>query len=150
MERTPGTTLPAIVDRLITLHATATGLQVVDGTHLGEVADEAIAVGTVLNGQSGYSSRLTPQQGRGGTRYREAWTVRCFLSLQSGEVDMAALRNRAGGYLAAITTALADEPVAEGVWDKARLGGEFEWLPIQDPRGAICSVLYEIAGEGLL
>lgn len=150
MERTPGTTLPAIVDRLIALHADATGLQVVDGTHLGEVADEAIAVGMVLNGQAGYSSRLTAQHGRGSTRYREAWTVRCFLSLQSGDVDMAALRTRAGGYLARIADALAAAAVVDGVWDKVRLGGEFEWLPVQDPRGAICSVLYEIAGEGLL
>lgn len=145
---TPGTRIPAVVDRLVAIHGTITGLQVLDGAHIGEVADSAVCVGVTLGGTAGYSSRLGAP-GRGG-RPAETWTVRCFLSLASGYTDMSALRVQVGEHLAAIATALADERVAEGVWDRAQLGPEFEWMPVQDERGAICSVLYEVSGAGLL
>lgn len=143
------TRIPEVVDRLIKLHKDATGLQVTDGAHIGEIADHAICVGFVLGNQAGYDAR-TERTGGMSRRVTEDFTVRCFLSLASGSTDMKGLRDQAGAYLGQISEAIQTHNVVDGVWDSVRFGDRAEWLPVQTPQGAVCSVLYSIEGSALL
>lgn len=144
------TRIPQVIDRLIALHRDATGYQVTDGAHIGELDDHAIAVGLSIGSRTGYTAKIAPQAGMGHGRYQEAWEVTCFLSLMSGDIDMKVLRDEAGEKLGAIATALSDLAVVADVWDRATLGSTAEWVPVQADTGAIMSVLYTVEGVSLL
>lgn len=144
------TTMPAIIDQLITICAQATELQVTDGAYIGEIDDFALCVGIVLANQAGYTSEVARTQTMGRPRLTETFTVRCLLSLQSGLTDMKALRDEAGTYLGKIQTALADHARVDQTWDRAGMGGRVEWIPIQGSDGASMTVLFAVEGACLL
>lgn len=144
------TTVPAIIDQLITICHDATELQVTDGAHIGEIDDYALCVGIVLANQAGYTSEVSRTQTMGRVRLTEEFTVRCLLSLQSGDVPIKTLRDHAGDYLGRIQTALADHARVEETWDRVGMGGKVEWIPILGPDGASMSVLFVIEGACLL
>lgn len=144
------TRVPAVVDGLIALFTAATGLQVLDGPHVGEVMQEAICVGLSPD-QSlpGYQVDIVRQEGYGGPRYAEEWTISSLLSITSGDIDMKALRLRAGEALAEIDAAIRAAHTGE-LWQKAALGGRMEWLPLQHPQGASVNVFFDVVGSSLL
>lgn len=148
----PATTrVPEAIDALVTLIGEATGIQVTDGAYIGELADEALCVGlTEGPDRPGYSVAVTRQDGLGRPRLREEITVRCLLSLITGTNDTKALRERAGVLLGRIAEALADDARRPGVWDRALLGANLEWIPVLGPTGATLGVLFEIDGTSLL
>ena len=145
------TRMPAIVDRLGAIMKEATGLQIIDGPHIGELMDEAIVIGfTESADRPGYQSTITRQPGYGAPSLLEEFTVRCLLTIASGDTDIAALRNACGGHLNDLAVALAVEHVAEDVWERAALGGDAEWLPLQGQDGAAMSVIFTVEGACLL
>lgn len=144
------TRIPQVIDRLIALHQDATGYQVTDGAHVGELDHRAIAVGLSVGSRMGYTAKTSAQADLGRTRYREAWEVTCFLSIMSGGTDMKPLRDEAGEKLGALAVALSDLGVVASVWDRATLGDTAEWVPEQAETGAIMSVLYTVEGVSLL
>ncbi|MHB1063533.1 MAG: hypothetical protein ACYC1Z_03405 [Georgenia sp.] len=147
----PVTRIPAVVDLLRQVAVDATGLQVIDGPHVGELMDEAIVIGfTDSVDRPGYSTTWERQPGFGAPSLRENFTVRCLLTVASGSIDMAVLRARCGEELAKFDAALRDRHVADGVWDMAGLSGEAEWLPLQAPDGASMTVVFTVEGACLL
>lgn len=144
------TRMPAVVDGLVELFRTATGLQVLDGPHLGEVMLEAICVGLSPDQtQPGYAADVTQLPGYGAPRYQEEWTVSALLSISSGGTDIAALRTRAGDLLAVVDQALRDAHTS-AAWQRAAFGGRMEWLPLQTPSGASVNVFFDVVGASLL
>lgn len=148
----PATTkIPQVAAKLIDLFHTATGVQVTDGPHLGELDDEAMCVGLTEGPERpGYTTTINRMPSMGRTRLREDFTIRCFLSLITGETDMAALRARAGQILGQVAAALADEYVVTDLWDKVVLGDRTEWIPVQADSGAVLSVFFTVDGSCLL
>lgn len=144
------TTMPQVIDTLITMCQTATGLQVTDGAHLGEVAAEAICVGFTQPEKAGYTSQVTRTQSLGRSRLTETFEIQCFLSVTSGHTQMKALRDKAGLYLGQISQALAGIAQVDGVWDRANLGGALEWVPVQSQAGAMMGVFFAVEGAALL
>ena len=148
----PGPTrIAQVIDTLLALCATSTGLQVTDGPHLGELMDEAICLGfTDGPERPGYAVAVRRQEGMGRPRLAEDFTVRSLLTISSGDTDMSALRGRAADLLGQIDTALRDDVVHGGAWDRAALGGEMEWIPIQHSAGATVNVFFTVEGTSLL
>ncbi len=148
----PATTrVPEAIDALIALIHDATGIQVTDGAYIGELADEALCVGlTEGPNRPGYTVSVRRQEGLGRPRVREEITVRCLLSLVTGENDTKTLRDRAGTLLGKIAEALADNARRPDVWDSAFLGANLEWIPVLGPSGATLAVLFEVDGTSLL
>lgn len=147
----PGTTrIPQIIDKLISLAAEATGLQVTDGAHIGELDDEALCIGLTLAESAGYNVEVAKVPEYGRARYRENFSIRCMLSLLTGETDMKPLRQRAGEHLGALTNALTAAPRQDGVWDEIGFGNNAEWIPLQTDQGAAMSVIFTIDGACLL
>lgn len=148
----PATTkIPQVAAKLIDLFHDATGVQVTDGPHLGELEDEAMCVGLTEGPERpGYTTTVTRQQGMGRPRLREDFTIRCFLSLITGETDIAVLRVRAGEVLGQVAEALAAEYVVAGLWDRVVLGDRTEWIPVQADSGAVLSVFFTVDGSCLL
>lgn len=148
----PATTrVPEAIDALVELIGDATGIQVTDGAFIGELADEALCVGlTEGPDRPGYTVGVRRQEGLGKPRLREEITVRCLLSLVTGENDVKPLRDRAGILLGQIAEALADNARRPDVWDRALLGADLEWIPVLGPSGATLAVLFEIDGSSLL
>lgn len=145
------TRIHLVVDKLLEISGDATGLQVLDGPHVGEVMLEAIVVGfTDGPDRPGYSVDVARQDGLGRPRLREDFTVRMLMTVTSGDIDMAALRTRAATLVGQLDTALRDDDVVAGVWERAALGGEMQWIPIQHTQGATCNVLFEVVGSSLL
>lgn len=151
----PVSRMPAVVGRLVTEARTATDLeQVLDGPHLGEVMSDCLVLGfTDSADRPGYESTITRQDGTGRPRLVEEFIVRCLVSIASGDTDEAAvsrLRARCGDVLAAIDTHLRGLGPVPGVWDRAALTGDTEWIPLQDQDGAAMNVLFTIEGAALL
>lgn len=144
------TRIPQVVAKLAEIYA-ATGLQVVDGPHLGELMDEAIVIGfTQSVDQAGYSTDVERLDGFGAPRYRENFEVVSLITVASGETDVAALRNRCGDVLGQIDLAVRDAVVVAGVWDRAGVTGATQWIPLQDQQGAAMNVIFSVAGSCLL
>lgn len=144
------TRMPAVVDGLVALFGTATGLQVLDGPHIGEVMLEAICVGLSPDqAKPGYDVDVTQLEGFGPPRYQEEWTVSSLLSVSSGDTDIASLRVRAGELLAQVDEALRGAHVGTA-WQRAAFGGRMEWLPLQTPNGASVNVFFDVVGASLL
>ena len=148
----PGPTrIHAVVDKLIDISGEATGLQVLDGPHVGEVMLEALCVGfTDGPDRPGYTVDVSRQQGMGRPRLQEDFTVRVLMTITSGDTDMATLRSRAAALIGQLDTALRDDVVVDGVWDRAVVGGAMDWIPIQHEQGATCNVIFTVEGSGLL
>lgn len=145
------TRVPAVVDALIGLFGSATGLQVLDGPHIGEVMFEAICVGLSPDqSRPGYDAVVTQLPGMGAPRYVEEWTISSLLSISSGQTDLAALRARAGAALEQIDVALRAGQVAPEVWQRAGFGQGMQWLPLQHPDGASVSVFFDVVGASVL
>lgn len=152
------TRMPEVLDQLIATFKAATvtdehpeGIQVTDGPHIGEVMYEAIVVGfTDGPDRPGYNATVSRQPGMGAPRLQEDFTVRSLLTLTSGDTDIRALRNRAGELLGLIGAALAGIHVKDGVWERATLNGDTEWIPIQHPDGATVNVFFQVDGSSLL
>ncbi len=145
------TRVPDVVDALLTILEDASGLQVLDGPHLGEVMDEAIVVGlTEGDDAPGYSVSVDRLPGLGAPRYLESWTVRSLLTLTSGDTGMGALRTRAAEILADLDAALRSAHVEDGVWQRASLADGMEWVPVQHEGGVTLSVFFRVAGASLL
>lgn len=145
------TRIDAVLDALVDLVRTASGLQVTDGPHIGEVYAEAICVGlTDGPDRPAYETRVTKQTGMGRPRMVEEFTVRSFLTISSGVPDMKVLRARAADILGQIDAALRDVDHLPGVWDRASMSGSMEWVPVIDSSGGLCNVFFTIVGESLL
>lgn len=145
------TRIDVVVDALIDLLVSATGLQVADGPHIGEVMAEAICVGFSQGPDlPGYETRVARQDGMGRPRMLEEFTVRMFMTISSGEDDMATLRARAAALLGLIDTALRDAHHNAGVWDRASIGPSVEWVPVFDATGGLCNVFFTVVGASLL
>ncbi|GAA2242461.1 hypothetical protein GCM10010401_14210 [Rarobacter faecitabidus] len=151
MDKQPLTRIAAVVERLVEICvAAAPGVQVVDGPIIGETDDDALFVGMPEGERSGYNSTVTAQQGRGGIRQREDWSVGFMLSLFTGMDDMSALRAKAVAILGAIDAGVSAEQVHAGIWDRAGMDGDVSWLPYQTDQGASLVVQFYISGAGLL
>jgi hypothetical protein len=145
------TKVPQVAKKLIGLLHDATGVQVTDGPYLGELADEAMCVGLTEGPERpGYTTTINRQPGMGRPRLREDFTIRCFLSLVTGETDMAALRARAGTILGQAAETLADNHAVTDLWDRVVLGDRTEWIPVQTESGAVLSVFFTVDGSCLL
>lgn len=147
----PGTTrIPQIIDALIPLAAEATGLQVTDGAHIGEIDDSALCIGLTLAETAGYAVIVSKVPGAGRARYREDFTIRCMLSLWTGLTETGTLRTAAGVHLGALADALTAEPQRDGAWDRIGFGDQSEWIPLQTPQGATMTVIFSVEGSCLL
>lgn len=148
----PATTRIAdVVDALVALIGEAApGLQVADGPVIGEVLAEAICVGfTEGADRPAYDTETRRADGMG-RRNVEDWSVRCFLTISSGDMEMKPLRDRAAEILGAIDDALRARNVDAGAWDRAGLAGAADWVPVITPQGGLCNVFFTIAGTSLL
>lgn len=144
------TRIDAVVDALVELCRTATGLQVVDGPFVGELDDNVLILGVPDGSTPGYTTTPTRQQGMGRAHLREAWEVRCLLSLSGGD-DVHALRAQAAAHIGALDDALRDVSAASLAWDRAGVAGSnMSWVPVQGPTGAVMAVLFSFEGESLL
>ncbi len=146
------TRIDVVVDTLIEL---ASGidpaLQVLDGPHVGEILADVIVVGLSENPERpGYTTSVSRLEGFGRPRLEENWTVRCLLSVMTGDSDIPAMRARAVAIITALDTALRDAHHLEGVWDRARFGSEAQWVPIQYEQGTVVNVLFTVEGTSLL
>lgn len=146
------TRIPDVLAELLDVISTAApDLQVADGPTIGEVGAEAICVGFPESPeQPGYSTEYIRQEGLGRTRYQEAWSVRCFLTVSSGVPDMAALRSRAAAILGAIAAELTARTRDVDAWDRAAFSGNAEWVPVIDAQGGLCNVFFTVEGASLL
>lgn len=137
--------------RQVTAAAVGEGWQVLDGPLIGELMDKAVVVGfTESVDRPGYTTAREQMDGYGRPSYREDFTVRCLLTIASGDTDLAPLRDQATTALAAIEDALRAQHVAAGVWNRAGLTGDTQWIPLQDPNGAAMNVIYTVEGTCLL
>jgi len=125
-------------------------LQVMDGPTVGELAEQVLLIGMPDGNRPGYKTTNTRQQGMGRPRLQESWQVHCLLSLASGSDDLLALRNRAVELFGDLDTKLRDDHTVAGVWDRAALLGDMDWIPLQGPTGATLAILFDVSGESLL
>lgn len=140
-----------VIEALVPLARTATGLQVLDGPHVGEPMDEVLVIGLSESAdRPGYQVRLTRQEGTGRPRYQELVEIRCLLSLTSGTSDVAPLRRRAADVLGLLDTALRDRVSSPGAWDRALLSGDHDWVPILSETGALVVVMFSITCVSLV
>jgi hypothetical protein len=145
------TRISAVVDRLVTLCGEATGLQVVDGPFVGELADDTLLLGIPDGNTPGYRTTVTRQEGLGRPRLVEAWEVHCLLSLASAAETIPQLRARASSLLGSLDDTLRADVRSDGVWDRAGFGNsDMSWIPLQGPTGATLAVLFSLEGESLL
>jgi hypothetical protein len=100
--------------------------------------------------QPGYKTTNTRQQGLGRARLQESWEVHCLLSLSTGSDDLPGLRGSAVEILGALDAKLRDEPLVDGVWDRANLLGDMDWVPLLGAAGATIAVLFDVTGTSLL
>jgi len=152
------TRVPAAIAKVVEI-ATAVapgGFQVQDGPQVGvELPDRVLVVGMPYGSRPGYSSSIRRQDGYGRPRLAETFTIRCLVSFVQAGDDLAAVRDACHDVLAALDAALRDDAVVEGVWDRADISGDFEWMPMRAggngaPAGVVCHVLFEIVGTALL
>jgi hypothetical protein len=146
------TRIPVVLPRLVQIATDALDdVQVLDGPRAGELDARILIVGLPGDGgRAPYSTSTTQQDGLGRPRLREDWTVHCLLSLATGTADVAGMRTACGSALGHLDDALRDAHVVPGVWDRARLGGDMDWLAMPTTTGALCSVVFDITGSGLL
>jgi hypothetical protein len=147
------TRLHVTLRELVTLATAAVGdegVQVLDGPFVGELANDVLLLGLPDGGQPGYRATVTRQEGYGRPRLTEEWSVHCMLSLTTGTNDVAALRERGAGLLAELDEQLRDHAKVDGVWDRASIGGQMDWVPLLGPAGASVTVLFDITGAALL
>jgi hypothetical protein len=144
------TNIDQVVDALLALFTTATGLQVEDGPSVGEVAPAAIVVGMPSSGnEPGYTTEVAEQSGMGRPRYEETCTVRSMLTISTGNTDAKEVRDTCAGHLRAIDTALRVAHTG-AVWDRARLGRQMEWVVIQHEDGVTCTVFFAVEAVKIL
>lgn len=145
------TRIADVVDALIDLIGTAAPeLQVADGPVIGETLAEAICVGfTESQDSPGYDTTYRKADGMG-RRLVEDWSVRCFLTIASGDVEMRPLRRRAAAILGTIDGALRDQAYRPDAWDRALLSGTADWVPVITPQGGLCNVFFAVEGTSLL
>ena len=141
-----------VIGKLVEIAATLDPdeLQVLDGPTIGELAEQVLLVGMPDGNQPGYKTTNTRQQGMGRPRLQESWDVHCLLSLATGSDDLGGLRTRAVELLGELDTKLRDEHTVAGVWDKAALLGDMDWVPLQGPTGATLAILFDVSGTSLL
>ena len=126
-----------------------TGLQVVDGPFVGELAADCLVLGFPEGGSAAYDATVVRQPGMR-TRLQESWTVHCLLSMTSGRIALTDLRERCADTLAALDGALREHATEDGAWQSARIDGAMQWLPINGPSGSSCNVIFDISGTSLL
>lgn len=145
------TRIADVLDALIGLIETAApDLQVADGPVIGETLAEAICVGfTEGQDRPGYDTTYRRQDGMG-RRLVEDWSVRCFLTIASGDSEMRPLRQRAAAILGAIDAALRAQSNRPDAWDRALLSGTADWVPVITPQGGLCNVFFSVEGTSLL
>lgn len=126
---------------------------VADGPQIGVSMDRALCVGfTDGPDNPGYATTWVRQEGYGG-RPREDFTVHCFLTLFTGDHDdqaLARLRTEAAALLRVMDDAIRAAGGRSGVWDRAGLGAEAEWVPAILEDGSICNVMFDIVGTSVL
>ncbi|MGN8245239.1 hypothetical protein ACTHAM_002358 [Cellulomonas soli] len=145
------TRIPDVLDALVEVFATSTGLQVLDGPSLGAIMEAAICVGLSPDqSRPGYDTNVTRQDGLGRARYVEEWTVSSLLSVTSGDSAVPVLRRQAADALAQIDAALRAAPVRDGVWQRVAFGSRMEWLPLLHTDGATVSVFFDVVGASSL
>lgn len=144
------TNVDRVVDALLELFATATGLQVTDGAFVGEVEQEAIIVGMPSAGdEPGYSTDVAREPGMGAPRYVETCTVRSMLTISTGNTAAKEVRDTCAAHLRQIDTALRAEHTG-AVWGRAQLGPQMQWVVIQTPDGVTCTVFFAVEAETIL
>ncbi|MCP2265570.1 hypothetical protein ACFQHV_00990 [Promicromonospora thailandica] len=143
-----GSVIAKVVEIALTLDPDR--LQVLDGPTVGELADDVLLIGMPDGNKPGYKTTATRQQGMGRPRLNEAWEVHCLLSLNSGANDLVALRARAVALLGLLDAKMRDDHTVDGVWDRAALLGDMDWIPLQGAAGATLAILFDVSGEALL
>jgi hypothetical protein len=106
-------------------------------------------LGLLDGDRPGYRTRISRERGLGGVVLREHWQVHCMLSLTVGDNDVAPLRAEAVALLDLLDAALRVQVVLDGVWQRAALDGQMDWIPLLGPSGAAMTVIFDIEGESL-
>lgn len=147
-----GSQVPAVLEALLTrLGATMTGLddpaddwQVLDaGPGAIDVEPDVLIVGFADFDGTAVTANVQRSQGMG-HRYTETYEVRCMLSSERGDEDVATPRARCVAGLALVEAALTTDNGVGGVVDQAQLAGAQQWAQAQTPQGATCEVAFTI------
>lgn len=148
----PVSRIDEVVERLVQLAGVAMpGVQVTDGPRLGYTYFDALCVGFASGPDAAAYETTWDRQDGLGHRLREAFTVRCFLTMSTGDTDddaLKRLRTAAAGHLAALDAAL--RATTDGPWKRAMLGGTAEWVPVIEEQGPLCNVFFEVVGVSVL
>lgn len=142
------TRIHEVVDAILSL-AAETGVQVLDGPSVDEPMLECLVVG-LAEDQPGYTVTVTREPGVGRPRMREEFTVRCLLSLVSGDTATGPLRARAASLLGDLDDRVRSAHRRPGVWEHAEVSGEMRWVPLQSSDGHMVGVWFQVNGWGLL
>jgi hypothetical protein len=146
------TTVPAVLDGLVAL-ATATmpaGLVVRDGpAQEVDLDGDYLAIGHSQDEDEGSVDGLTT--GQGNNLEEESYSVHCLLSVATGDVDEAAVRNRrvrAAELHALFARALRNDPTLGGVLPYAQGGearmGRWSWIFGPSADGTFAAVAFDV------
>ena len=144
--------VPAALDDLrARCEATMSGLpdpsddwQVVDAGVGAQDADpDVLIVGFSDFDGTAVTEDVAQTQGLGRGRYTETIDVRCILSSESGDEDVAARRDRCLEGLALVEAALTAD-YGPTVVDQWHMAGSRAWAQSQTPQGAACEVIFTV------
>lgn len=147
------TRVAVVVDKIIEIakDLDVGDLDVVDGPRVGELDDRVLVVGLMESAERpGYVAEVRRQEGMGRPRLVEDFEVRCLLSIASGDIDVAELREECVTIITALDEALRSSSRVGDVWDRVMFGPRTDWVPLQASEGAVCNVLFTIEGTSLL
>lgn len=138
--------IPAAIDGLLSILASATGLsgvQVVDGQPTTNTAKDVVCVGYTDEGQA-VSFEQAPKA-LGNLRRDESFEITCMVSAWNGNTIAKTVRDRAFDLFAACETAIRDGATLNGsvIFAEVRSGSVSQY---QTDQGAVCDVQFTVAG----
>lgn len=146
--------VPVVLDKLIELFdAATTDVQIIDGPPVGGESTLGADVLIIAHGtpdEPGVTTEMDLQTSLGRTSYVERVSTTVVISSYSGDTNMKARRDRAAVILAAVKDSLDDNQVVAAVWDKAYLGENMLWYPVQTTEGASCAVGFRVVTESII
>ena len=142
--------VPALLTAWRALFPTAS---VLDGPRAAQTLRDDVLVVGVGNGEhaEAYLSETKPEQGLSG-RLQEMLTVNCEIVTWSGRqaAEMAPLRTKLVGYLAAIDLAFMADQQLGATCDRIYLGNKARYWPLQSEDGPGMGVEFSVVAEALL